>query len=304
MCIFLFFAAWAVDIPSQTGSEIGVGCVVRVQESAPVLVLDEQQYILRDDGKNPDVSSSDGIFSVFVSTTSQKKVKAALLGDNNTALWSGDIPFPPKGQQTWLLIDELQEGQRPLVEVKFKPISSAQAVQTSTASWWVYWLMIGIGMVLGWCIRRPNNLIIRRWSSKQSGLEHRVHIVDEQRELIDLVGRHARGMLVLLCTNKDRRHLFADIAKEHAVFLMDDDVPCERHSLLTQLSILENLGDAILILDGMYGLVKPLPSEASASVLHEILSASSHRVCVVFMRPDVPSGIEASETPHESTTNQ
>lgn len=304
MWVLLLLSARAVEIPAKTGRTIGVGCVARVQDSTPVLVLDEQQYILRDDGEEPDASALDGIFSVFVSTTSQKKAKASLLGDDHSVRWSGDIPFPPKGQQTWLLIDELQEGQRPLVEVKFKPISSAQEAKTGTASWAVYWLMIGAGMLLGWYLRRPNDPKIRRWSVQKLDSDHQVHVVDEQRELIDVVRRYAQGMLVLLCTNRDRHHLFADIAKEHAVFLMDEDVHCERHSLFAQLSILERLGDSILILDGMHGLVKPLPSETSSSVLQEILSGSSHRVCVVFMRSDVPSGIEAPETPHESTANQ
>ena len=129
MLFFLLLSAWALDIPANTGSEIGVGCVARVQAKAPVLILGEQKYTLRDDGKEPDVSSSDGIFSVFISTKSQKKATAVLLGDSNKVLWSGDIPFPPKDQQTWLLIDELQEGQRPLVEVKFKSIASTQRRQ-------------------------------------------------------------------------------------------------------------------------------------------------------------------------------
>ena len=143
MWLLLLLSAWAVDIPTKTGSEIGVGCVAHVQASAPILVLDTQRYPLRDDGKEPDVSSSDGVFSVFVATKSQKKAKASLLGDNNTILWSGDVPFPPKGQQTWLIIDELQEGQNPLVKVKFKPIASTQGAQKSL------FFLVGI-LVFAW----------------------------------------------------------------------------------------------------------------------------------------------------------
>ena len=301
MWILFLFSAWAVDIPIKTGSEIGVGCVAHVQASSPILVLDKQKYLLNDDGKEPDVSSSDGIFSVFVSTKSQKKVAASLLGDDNKLLWSGDIPFPPNGQQTWLLIDEMQEGQRPLVQVKFKSIISVQGGRSSSTSWWVYWFLIGLGMILGWVARRPKEPKIRQWSTKKSDVESRVCIVPEQTELINVVERYTYGKLVLLCTSKERYPLFSKIAQGNSIFLMNDGVPCERYSLLSQLSILEKMGDAILILDGMHGLVQPLPSESPSSVLNEIISTSGHSICVVFLSSDVPNGIEMPNTPYEST---
>lgn len=304
MCFFFLLSAWAVDIPMNTSNDIGVGCVARIQEKNPVLVLDEQQYSLRDDGNKPDESSSDGVFSVFVSTTSQKKAKAKLLGDDKKVLWSGDIPFPPKGQQTWLLIDEMQEGQRPLVEVKFKPIASIQGGKKEKTSWWLYWLMIGIGVMLGWYARRPTLPKIKRWTSTKNDDEVRLHIVDEERVLVEVIEQYARGMLTLLCTSKDRLHLFSDIAQNHTIFLMDEGIPCEQDSLFSQLSILETLGEAVLILDGFHGLVEPLPSEHFSSVLNEIISPSRHRVCAVFMRSDVPEGMEIPNISNETTTSQ
>ena len=301
MWFFLLLPALAVEIPTKTGSEIGVGCVVNIQASAPILILDDQQYLLHDDGKEPDTSSSDGIFSIFISTNSQKKATALLVGDDNKVLWSGDVPFPPKGQQTWLLIDELQEGQRPLVQVKFKPLIASHGRRMNTTSWWTYWLLIGIGILLGWSFRRPLEPRIRRWNTNKNDVENRICIVCDERELLDVVEKYARGRLVLLCTNKDRHHLFSKIAKNHSIFLMNDGVPCEKKSLLTQLSILESLGDTILILDGIYGLVQPLPSESPSSVLNEILSSSGHMMCAVFLFSEVPDGIETSKAPHEST---
>lgn len=304
MWVLLLLSAWAVDIPTKTGSEIGVGCVAHVQASAPILVLDAQRYLLHDDGKEPDMSSSDGIFSVFVSTKSQKKVAASLLGDGNTILWSGDVPFPPKGQQTWLIIDELNEGQNPLVKVKFKPIASTQGAQKSSFSWWIYWFLLGVGAILGWIFRRPNIPKIYRWSITNKDIEHRICIVDEEQQLLETVERYSRGALVLLCTHKERQHLFLDIAQKNSIFLMNNEIPCERHSLLSQLSILETLGDAILILDGMHGLVEPLPSESPCGVLNEIISVSGHNICIVFLRGEVPDGIDDSNAVYQSTADQ
>ena len=304
MWLLLLLSAWAVDIPTKTGSDIGVGCVAHVQAAAPILVLDTQRYPLRDDGVDPDMSSSDGVFSGFVPTNSQKKVAASLLGDENTVLWSGDVPFPPKGQQTWLIIDELQEGQNPLVKVKFKPIASTQGAQKSSSSWWVYWFLLGVGAILGWILRRPNIPKMYRWKTIDKDVEYRICIVDEEQQLLETVERHSQGALTLLCTHKERQHLFLDIAQKHSIFLMNDETPCERHSLLSQLSILEALGDAILILDGMYGLVEPLSSESPCDVLNEIISISGHKICVVFLRGEVPNGVDVSNAIYKSTAEQ
>ena len=304
MWVLLLLSARAVDIPTKTGSEIGVGCVAHVQASAPILVLDAQRYLLRDDGKEPDMSSSDGVFSVFVSTKSQKKAKASLVGDDNTILWSGDVPFPPKGQQTWLIIDELQEGQNPLVKVKFKPIVSTQGAQKGSSSWWIYWFLLGLGAILGWILRRPNIPKMYRWSITNKAIEHRICVVDEEQQLLETVEGYSRGALVLLCTHKDRQHLFLDIAQKNSIFLMNNEIPCEQYSLLSQLSILETLGDAILILDGMHSLVEPLPSESPVDVLNEIISVSGHNICVVFLRGEVPDGIDDSNAVYKSTADQ
>ena len=192
-----------------------------------------------------------------------------------------------------------------LQKVQFSPIESIRGKQTVDTAWWLYWLLIGIGFLLGWFFRRPVHPKIRRWNTKASTFpEQQVYIVDEEEELVQMVERIARQKLVLLCTHPDRWNIFSDIANQHSIFLMNNDVSCEHHSLLNQLSILENLGDAMLILDGTNGLVKPLPSESAAGVINEILCESAQRVCVVFMRSDVPDGVEISDPSHEPATSQ
>ena len=301
MWAYLVPFSWAVDIPTETGNEVGVGCVARVQMKYPTLVLDTQQYPLKDDGVVPDQAATDGFYSVFVPTTSQKKAEAVLLGDDKQILWSGDLPYPPKGQQTWLLIDEVQEGKRPLVQVKFSPIPSSSERNTSKTSWWLYWFFIGLGMILGWSGRRTTPPKMKRLTSNDSTEPPRTRVADDEKELVDIVERYSRGMLVLLCTSKERQSLYLEIAEKNPVFVMNE-THCEKHSLLEQLSILERFGDSILILDGMYGLAEPLAAESSASVVHEILQVSSHRICAIFLRSQIPDGIDVSSEPNENRT--
>ena len=288
--------AWAIEIPSKTSDKVGVGCVVQVEAKQPVIFLDGKHYIFRDDGVLPDQVSSDGVFSVFVATSSEKKVAAQLLGDAGEILWSGDVPFPPKGQQTWLLIDEGLPGERPLVQVEFHPIASTIESQNHSQhqGWWMFWILPMLGFWFGWYVRRPKPTELVYWGKKTQNWDmgSTIHLVEDQEELLAVVERCAQGRLALLCTDFERLPLFSSIAEHQTMFVMNSSLPSEADSLHAELSKLKSLGEAVLIVDGLYGLVKPLPSESPFCVLEEILKRFSQDVCVLLMRDAIPDGVE------------
>lgn len=297
--------ASAIEIPSKADMDIGVGCVVHAQDKNPILVLDGKRYTLQDDGVAPDDISLDGFFSGFVSTSVERMVQAQVLGDGNRILWTGDIPFPPKGQQTWLLIDEEQHGERPLVQVEFRSIASTSTpTGVHQQRWWMFWVLPLFGFVLGWYTRRTSSVDMRFWTSTTGAWnsEKRLCVVESEPEFLAEVERCAQGRLTLLCTSEERLPIFSSIADRDSLFVMNTQKQCEAHSLYAQLSMLESLGDAVLIVDGVHGLVEPLSSEPPSRVVQEILDASAHQVCVFFTRDSVLDGIQIAEEDRDPTT--
>jgi hypothetical protein len=302
--LLLFLDVWALAIPQkEVIREVGFGCVARVVAKAPLLFLDGQEYVLKDDGVGADEIAFDGVFSMFTPTLSEKDAQVKLVGDSGTVLWSGEVPFPPSGQQTWMIIDEQKEGERPIVRVEFQPVSGSSVGimrDRESITWFSVWVSLVIGLGLGWRLRRPISSRIHRLypSKKQKESAQRKQQVwsyREEYEINKILLEVGVGRQILLCTDIQRHPLFMKVAEDIPLFVTNWEENCAPQELYEQLFILESIGETLLVLDGLNGLIEPIHSEKKTAVLEEILQNKAHDILVLFAHDAVPEGISISQ---------
>ena len=291
--------AWPQEIPTNDDIEqVGVACVVRVDSESPSLFLQGRQYTLQDQGVAPDKVANDGTYGVFVPTTDEGKVDVALY-DRSNLLWMGVIPLPPKNQQTWLVIDEKNAENKPIVTVGFRPIGGENlppSKRQEQLSWLRLWGILMVGFALGWWLRRPQKVNLELWKPQTASTRQRTEVWEYTElahmtsALISLGESHS----ILLCTSVERRALFRDLAQEASVFVP----PLHVHTPTTiaaQFQQITMYGAAVIVLDGLHGLSAPLPEEDSLAVFTEIVNNSAQDVVVVFQASDLPEGVSVSK---------
>ena len=291
---YFFGVAMAQELPTgEIPEEIGLGCVLRIQGKSPSLRLEEAEYFFHDDGVAPDKIAGDGVFSLFVLTMEEKNIDVQLWMDG-VLRWSDSVPLPPKGQQTWLSIDEEKEGSRPIAHVSFRSLSSQTAPTqnpTSYDSGYMIWIAFVVGIVLGFRLRLSLRLPISRW------LPHTPHQVHTQilsfptsDDACVALKKELYGQHILLCTSHQRRDLFTELAASLPVYWGQTEI-YEAATLRFELAKIQELGASVVLLDGMHGLMRPTETEEPLVVLNEILQDSSLVVVLVFVGEEVPQGI-------------
>ena len=306
MILWPFFSSiQAQELPKgESPAEVGLGCVVRMQADSPILHLEHAEYSLRDDGLGPDKEKGDGIFSVFIPTMSQNQVDVQLW-DRGELRWSGSVPLPPKGQQTWLSMDEPKEGARPIVHVAFQAIEeSAKQNQTMAVydSGYGIWMFLLVGIAIGWRLRLSPKTHIVRWVPLEHNpkLQTQVLVFETSSEASAILSEMLNGLQTLLCTSSIRRSLFSELAKKVPLYIGKKE-RYEASSLFAELSILEEMGPSVVLIDGVHALMAPLDSERSHAVLEEILGDSSHVVLLVFVGEPPLQGISISSQRDKNT---
>ena len=120
------------------------------------------------------------------------------------------------------------QGPKTIGSGQVNPIFSAQASKGSVQSWWIY-LMMGMGFVLGWYMRRPAQKFIGDPHTDKTDVGSNIHVVPEE-DVVAIMEQYAQGMLVLLCTSKERHHIFSDLAHRQSIFSMKmfhvSNTPC------------------------------------------------------------------------------
>ena len=302
-------AVWGQGLPiGETSEEIGLGCVVRIQGTSPSVRIEGEEYFFHDDAVPPDKIAGDGVFSLFIPTLQEKNIDVQLWTDG-ALRWSGLVPLPPKGQQTWLSIDEKEKGVRPIVNVSFLGLSHQSMIAHNSTNYdagYMIWIALVVGIVLGFRLHIVPHVSISRWLPHAQEKRIHTHLISflPSDDVCDVLQKRLQEQQILLCTSRQRRGLFTSLANSVPVYLGQKE-SYEVASLRSEIAILQKIGPSVVLLDGMHGLLKPNSAEEPLAVLTEILNDSSLVVVLVFVGEEIPQGISIPSVRYsESTENK
>ena len=274
---------WAQeDVQPTPPQKVGVVCMAKTGSQNLSLMFNGKRYDLNDQGEQPDTVANDGIATAFIAAQGEGSTDIALY-DGPNVLWLGMVPLPPKGRQTWISFTQNEGDYKPIVKVQFHPIDSEQAPKGRGAGlpWFSAWLILGIGGILGFYLRRPPPIrfAAHEINTPLEGGQNQIWGYHSFPQLVDELKTLTSHSTLLLCSSTERIERFKGMGGHLRTYTQDH---FEAHEAHKQWRLFSQYTSCLIVLDGPYGLVSPTDAAQYPEIIKEFLDLSNARVLILW----------------------